>query len=114
MIRTILNGMRGVSTLIADTAARPAAQLVVLVGGTAWLADGGDMGRLASAASIASLILTQMVLYQQRKRETALQLKIDELILAMAGARDEVVGIEYRTEEEIEDIRAGRDGHSPG
>lgn len=104
--------MHGVSTLIADQAGRPAAQLLVLGLGTIWLVDGGDMGRLASAASIASLVLTQMVLNQQRKREAALQLKMDELILAVSGARDEVVGIEHRTEEEIEDIRAGRDGHS--
>jgi low affinity Fe/Cu permease len=49
-----------------------------------------------------------MVLNQQRRRELALQLKIDELILSKRGARDEVAGIERKTEAEIEEIRAGR------
>jgi low affinity Fe/Cu permease len=50
-----------------------------------------------------------MVLNQQRRRELALQLKIDELILSKRGARDEVAGIEQKTEAEIEKLRAGRD-----
>lgn len=64
---------------------------------------------LASTVSIGGFVLTQMVLNQQRRRELALQPKIDELILAMKGARDEVVGIERKSEDEIEEIRAGRD-----
>ncbi|NIJ32444.1 low affinity iron permease family protein [Sphingomonas oligoaromativorans] len=59
--------------------------------------------------SIGSFLLTQMVLNQQRRRELALQIKIDELILAKSGARDELAGIERKTEDEIEQLRAGRD-----
>jgi len=75
----------------------------------AWWALGGSETVLASSVSIGSFVLTQMVLNQQRRRELALQLKIDELILSKRGARDEVAGIESKTEDEIEEIRASRD-----
>lgn len=64
---------------------------------------------LASTVSIGGFILTQVVLNQQRRPELALQSKIDELILAMKGARTELAGRERKTEAEIENIRAGRD-----
>jgi low affinity Fe/Cu permease len=79
--------------MVADAVAHPAVQL----------------GVLTSTMSIGSFLLTQMVLNQQRRRELALQIKIDELILAKSGARDELAGIERKTEDEIEQLRAGRD-----
>ena len=75
-------------------------------------ADGDGCGSetaLASALTIGGFILTQMVLNQQRRRENALHLKIDEILLAMHGTRNEVAGIEQEAEEEIERLRAGRD-----
>lgn len=109
MVRPIFGAMRHVSNAVADAAGHPAAQLGILVLCVAWWALGGSEAVLASSVSIGGFILTQMVLNQQRRRELALQLKIDELILAKRGARDEVAGIERKTEDEIEKIRAGRD-----
>lgn len=97
------------STVIADAAGRPAAQIGLLALCAAWLVGGGDFQRLAAGVSIGSFILTQMVLNQQRRREAALHLKIDELILNKTGARNQVAGLERRTEEEIEHLRAGHD-----
>ncbi len=108
VVKTAFRGMTHVSTVVANTAARPSAQILVLVCCFVWLVAGGSTATLASAASIGSLVLTQMVLSQQRRREIALHLKIDELILAKTGARDEVAGIERKTEEEIEELREGR------
>jgi low affinity Fe/Cu permease len=101
--------MRGLSNAVADAAGHPATQIIVLVACILWWALGGSLAVLASAVSIGGFVLTQMVLNQQRRRELALQLKIDELILAKRNARDEVAGIERKTEAEIEEIRAGRD-----
>ncbi|MVW54623.1 hypothetical protein GO590_02685 [Sphingomonas sp. MAH-6] len=109
MIRPLYRATRHVSNLIADAAGHPAAQLGVLVLCIGWWALGGSETVLASSVSIGSFVLTQMVLNQQRRRELALQLKIDELILSKRGARDEVAGIESKTEAEIEEIRAGRE-----
>jgi low affinity Fe/Cu permease len=95
--------------MVADAVAHPAVQLGVLTLCILWWALGGSETVLASTMSIGSFLLTQMVLNQQRRRELALQIKIDELILAKSGARDELAGIERKTEDEIEQLRAGRD-----
>jgi low affinity Fe/Cu permease len=110
MIRPLFHATRTVSTAVADAAGHPAAQLVVLLGCVLWWAMGGSEGSLGSALSIGSFVLTQMVLNQQRRRERALHLKIDELILSKTGARNEIVGIEQKTEEEIEEFRVEHDG----
>lgn len=107
MLRHITTGIGHMSTTIADGAGRPGAQLVILVVCGAWLVDGGGLDALAASISIGGFVLTQMVLNQQRRREAALHLKIDELIIAIGGARNEVTGLEHRTEQEIEDLRAG-------
>jgi low affinity Fe/Cu permease len=109
MIAPVYRLIRTLSNKVADAAGHPAAQLAVLILCVLWWAEGGSETVLASTVSIGGFILTQMVLNQQRRRELALQLKIDELILAKKGARDEVAGIERKSEDEIEEIRAGRD-----
>lgn len=96
-----------ISTNVADFAAHPLVQLGVLLASILWLMIGGSEAALASTMTIGSFILTQMVLNQQRRRENALHLKIDELILAMKDARNEVVGVEHAADEEIERLREG-------
>ena len=95
-----------ITSVLNDPTPFKIAQLIVLVGCALWLILGGSEASLASAMSIGAFVLTQMVLNQQRRREMALHLKIDELILAVTGARNEVAGIEGKTEEEIEELRA--------
>jgi low affinity Fe/Cu permease len=109
MVRRIYHATRHVSDIVANAAGHPASQLAALIVCITWWALGGSETVLASTVSIGGFILTQMVLNQQRRRELALQLKIDELILSKRGARDEVAGIESKTVDEIEKIRAGRD-----
>jgi low affinity Fe/Cu permease len=94
------------STIIADFAAHPLVQLGVLAASVAWLVLGQSEAALASTMTIGGFILTQMVLHEQRRRDNALHLKIDELILAMHGARDELTGIEHAAEDDIERLRA--------
>ncbi|MDO7841781.1 low affinity iron permease family protein [Sphingomonas immobilis] len=96
------------STAVSNFAANSVVQAVVLVGCVAWLVFGGGEAALASALTIGGFILTQMVLNQQRRRDNALHLKIDELIVAMKGARNEVAGVEGAAEKEIERLRAER------
>lgn len=109
MLKHVYRAARGISNSIANAVGHPAAQLGVIIVCLLWWALGGSETVLASTVSIGSFVLTQMVLNQQRRRELALQLKIDELILSKRGARDGVAGIESKTEAEIEEIRAGRD-----
>jgi low affinity Fe/Cu permease len=94
-----------VSSKVAEFAAHPLVQLGVLMALIRWLAFGWSETALACTMTIGGFILTQMVLNQQRKRENALHLKIDELIIAMKGARNEVAGVERAAEIEIERLR---------
>ncbi|RYY45634.1 MAG: hypothetical protein EOP59_04135 [Sphingomonadales bacterium] len=92
----------------ANIAGHPLALIGVLVFCFAWFLL--PLGNTATAVltlvlSVLAITLTQMVLNQQKRHEAALHLKIDELIHAMRGARDEVMGIEHKSEAELEALR---------
>jgi low affinity Fe/Cu permease len=92
----------------ANIAGHPAALVGVIVFCFAWFLL--PLGNTATAVltlvlSVLAITLTQMVLNQQKRHEVALHLKIDELIHAMKGARDEVMGIEGKSEVELEALR---------
>ncbi len=96
-----------ISDIGANFAGHPAAILAVAVFCLLWFVVGGEQGEnsLTLILSVLAITLTQMVLNQQRRSERALHIKIDELILSMSGARDEVAGIEGLTEAELEKLR---------
>lgn len=92
----------------ANVAGHPMAQIGLVAFCLAWFLL--PLGRDATAVltlvlSVLAITLTQMVLNQQKRHEVALHLKIDELIHAMKGARDEVMGIESKSESELEALR---------
>ena len=92
----------------ADVAGHPAAQIGMIVFCLAWfLLPLGDAATavLTLVLSVLAITLTQMVLNQQKRHEVALHLKIDELIHAMKGARDELMEIESKSETELEELR---------
>lgn len=92
----------------ANIAGHPLALVGVIAFCLAWFLL--PLGNTATAVltlvlSVLAITLTQMVLNQQKRHEAALHLKIDELIHAMKGARDEVMGIETKSERELEALR---------
>ena len=92
----------------ANIAGHPVALIAVIGFCFAWfLLPLGDTATavLTLVLSVLAITLTQMVLNQQKRHEAALHLKIDELIHAMRGARDEVMGIEGKSEAELEALR---------
>ena len=100
---------------VSDAGANLAGHPVALVGvivfcGAAFVLLGeGGAGALTLVLSVLAITLTQMVLNQQQRHEAALHLKIDELIHAMGGARNEVAGIEGASEAELEKLRQSGD-----
>lgn len=97
-----------ISDGVANIAGHPMAQIVLVLFCLAWfLLPLGDKATavLTLVLSVMAITLTQMVLNQQKRHEAALHLKIDELIHAMKGARDEVMGIETASESELEALR---------
>ena len=57
------------------------------------------------AISVVTLMLLPILQATQNRDGAALQAKIDELIKATGEARDDLIGLENRSEEEIEHIR---------
>jgi len=101
-----------VSSRVADVAATPAAQIIVILVCAAWFAGDFATELLTAILSILAITLTQMVLNQQKAREAeahrrdvAMHAKLDELLIAMKGARDEMAGIEELDEEDIQELK---------
>lgn len=92
----------------ANIAGHPASILMVVILCAIWFLGlgSGFANTLTLILSVAAITLTQMVLNQQKRHDAALHLKIDELIHALSGARDEIAGIETKTEAELEALRA--------
>lgn len=92
----------------ANLAGHPGALIFVIIFCAAWFLL--PLGQQATAIltlvlSVLAITLTQMVLNQQKRHEVALHLKIDELIHGVRGARDEIMGIENKSEAELEALR---------
>lgn len=101
-----------ISSWVSDIAAEPLAQIAVVIVCALWFALGLATEVLTAILSILAITLTQMVLNRQNEREAdahrrdvAMHAKIDELVLAMKGARNEMVGIEELDEEDIENLK---------
>jgi low affinity Fe/Cu permease len=64
-------------------------------------------------ANTTTTIITFLIIFliqnTQNRDSESLHLKLDELISVTAHARDRLVGLEDRTEEELEHVKAGFD-----
>jgi low affinity Fe/Cu permease len=101
-----------VSGWVADLAAHPYAQIGFIAVCVAWFAIGFNINILTAALSIMAITLTQMVLNNQNEREAeahrrdvAMHAKLDELISATRQARNDLVGLEEKDEEEIVQLK---------
>ena len=91
----------------ADMAGHPAAIVLVAVlcGVGFWVLGAAGENTLTLILSVASITLTQMVLNGQRRSERAMHLKMDELVYAIEGARNEVAGIEAKSLDVLDGLR---------
>lgn len=102
----------GISAWVSDLSAHPYAQMGVIAICVGWFALGLGTDLLTAALSILAISLSQMVLHRQnereaeaRRRDVAMHLKLDELIIAVRRAHNELAGIEDLPEEVIEELR---------
>lgn len=100
------------SAWFSDLSAHPYAQIAVIVICIAWFAFGLGTDLLTAALSILAISLSQMVLNRQNEREAeahrrdvAMHAKLDELIIAVRRAHNEMAGIEELPEEEIVQLK---------
>ena len=101
-----------VSAWVSDFSAHPLTQVGFIVVCLAWFVSGLSTNLLTAALSIMAITLTQMVLNRQNEREAearlrdiAMHAKLDELVVAMRGARNKMAGIEELPEEEIAELK---------
>ena len=101
-----------ISAWVSDLAANPLAQLGVIAFCALWWALRLPTDILTAALSILAITLTQMVLNRQNEREqdsyrrdVAMHVKLDELLVASKVARSELAGIEDLEQEEIDSLK---------
>jgi low affinity Fe/Cu permease len=104
-----------ISAWVSDLSAHPYAQMAVIVICVAWFALGLATDLLTAALSILAISLSQMVLNRQNEREieahrrdVAMHAKLDELIIAVRRAHNEMAGIEELPEEVIVEMKEER------
>jgi low affinity Fe/Cu permease len=98
---------------IALFAGQPVAFIVALALILLWIVTGplfgwSDTWQLVvnTATTIVTFLMVFLIQNSQNRDAAAIQAKLDELIRAMHEARNEFIGIEHRTDQEIEAIRA--------
>jgi low affinity Fe/Cu permease len=103
-----------VSSAGSDLFAHPYTQVGFILLCVLWFVVGLPTEVLTAALSIIAITLTQMVLNRQNEREAdahrrdvAMHAKLDELLVSMKGARNEMAGIEDLEKEEIETLKSG-------
>jgi low affinity Fe/Cu permease len=58
-----------------------------------------------TGTTVVSFLMLFVIQHTQNRDTLAINVKLDEIVLAKAGARDEVAGVEARSEDEIEGLR---------
>ena len=101
-----------ISAWVSDFAAKPSTQVGVIAFCALWWILHLPTDILTAALSILAITLTQMVLNRQNEREqdsyrrdVAMHVKLDELLVASKVARSELAGIEDLEQEEIETLK---------
>jgi len=92
-------------TFGATLVGRPAALGVLLIYAGVWLAwDRGNIG-WGGVATLLTLAMTIVIQGAQNRDTAALQAKLDELIRAVEGAREDFVELDRKETDEIEAAR---------
>ena len=101
-----------VSSLIAHWAGQPLAFIMATTAIIVWGITGpifhySDTWQLVvnTATTIVTFLMVFLIQNSQNRDGAAMQAKLDELIRAVDDARGQFIGIEHRTDREIEKIR---------
>jgi low affinity Fe/Cu permease len=100
------------ATRIAAFAGQPAAFIAALALILIWVLTGpvfhySDTWQLVvnTATTIVTFLMVFLIQNSQNRDAAAMQAKLDEVIRAVEGARNEFIGIEHLTDREVEMIR---------
>ena len=113
------------ATRFASATGQPLAFAIALLLILLWISSGplfgwSDTWQLVvnTATTIVTFLMVFLIQNSQNRDAAAIQAKLDEIIRAMAEARNEFIGIEHLTDSEIEEIRSRLEeqvaSHPPG
>jgi|SRR5688572_10460209 low affinity Fe/Cu permease len=107
------DGFRKFSHGIAYAVGRPATFVVALAAVLVWAASGpifhfSDTWQLVinTSTTIITFLMVFVIQNTQNRDGEAMQLKLDELIRANEHARNGLVGLEFRSDEELERLES--------
>ena len=102
-----------VAAKIAGWAGQPAAFILALATIIIWAVTGPLFGYsdtwqlvINTSTTIVTFLMVFLIQNAQNRDAAAMQAKLDEIIRAIEGARNEFIGIEHLTETQLEQIRA--------
>jgi low affinity Fe/Cu permease len=101
--------VRTLLTQMGAFTARPSAFLIVLLYVAGWLIFDRHSLNWHGAATLATWLMTLFIQRAEHRDTQAIQAKLDELLRAQGGARDDLARIDEEEPEEIEEAR----GSSP-
>mgnify|MGYP002629104030 CR=1 FL=1 len=97
---------------VARTAGRPLTFVICCALIVVWATSGplfgfSDTWQLAvnTSTTIITFLMVFLIQNTQNRDGAAIQAKLDELLRAVSDARNEFIGIEHLTEEELDEIR---------
>jgi low affinity Fe/Cu permease len=99
------DALRRLLTFFGTLAARPATFLIVFVYAAIWAVVEPDTLDLHGVATLATWLMTLVIQRAEHRDTQAIQAKLDELIKASGGARNEIAQIDRKEPEEIEKQR---------
>src|SRR5437764_11733130 len=91
-----------------------AVMLIVIWGVTGPLFHYSDTWQLVinTATTIVTFLMVFLIQNSQNRDGAAMQAKLDELLRAVAKAREQFIGIEHLTDEQIELVRSALERHA--
>jgi low affinity Fe/Cu permease len=102
-----------VANRVSGAAGRPATFIIALTIIVVWGITGPVFGWsdtwqliVNTGTTIITFLMVFLIQNSQNRDAAAMQAKLDELLRAIESAREGFVGIEHRTDEEIEELRA--------
>ena len=108
----MIDWFEGAATQVATAAGRPKAFLLAVLVILVWVVSGpffhwSDTWQLVinTGTTIVTFLMVFLIQNAQNRDGSAIQAKLDELIRALEGPRNEFVGIENLTQDELAQIK---------
>ncbi|RVT94818.1 low affinity iron permease family protein [Sphingomonas crocodyli] len=101
-----------IAAKLASAVGQPLAFIVAMLGIVIWGISGPIFGFsdtwqliVNTSTTIITFLMVFLIQNAQNRDAAAMQAKLDEIIRALDGARNDFIGIEHLTEDELEKIR---------